>query len=151
VPSKLHAVVPLFPTLRPVGCFRDPLQIVEGRSCRPCVIVQTSAYPLLCTRVPVSQRETPNILSPSYTRFLIERRQDAYTLFTPFSGIIPQFALFSLSLGIGVTIARLSQTRALPWSRRDIQVNPGPRLKEGQATVVRHYWGCSSWHPSPDP
>ncbi|KAE9380360.1 hypothetical protein N431DRAFT_129050 [Stipitochalara longipes BDJ] len=51
--------------------------------------------------------------SPSYTRFLFERRKDAYTLLIPFSRFIPQFGLYSLSLGIGAAIARLSPDRGI--------------------------------------
>jgi hypothetical protein len=46
-----------------------------------------------------------------------------------------------------------AQTGVLPWLKRHTKELPGPapRLREGQATIIRHIWRCSSLHPSVDP
>lgn len=57
------------------------------------------------------QMKLQTFFSPSYTRSLIERREDAYILLQSFNRVIPQFARYSLSLAIGATIAGLSPDR----------------------------------------
>lgn len=98
----------------PVGCIRKSPPF-WGRSCSNCVIrglLREKCFQLHpAKRSCVIPDETPNILSPSYTHSLIERRKDAYILLQSSNRAIPQFARYSLSLAIGATIAGLSPDR----------------------------------------
>jgi len=104
-----------------LGCLWRARGLFAGGSCLPTlrhrergacasengfVFIQQSLQALF-------QMKRQSFFSPSYTRFLFERRQDACTLLIPLSRFIPQFALYSLSLGIGAAIARLSPDRGV--------------------------------------
>ena len=127
VPSRWS----LYPTMLLSAASRDPHQILDGPVHQRVVPAHTASYCKVAPAVPglhclehrfafiqrglqaLFQMKRQPFFSPSYTRFLFERRQDACTLLIPLSRFIPQFALYSLSLGIGAAIARLSPDRGV--------------------------------------
>jgi hypothetical protein len=121
----------------------------SGRACPPtaslggvsglgkCLnFIQTSAH-ALC-QMKHQQPFLQSFFSSSYNRIPVERRRDAYTLFQSVCRLIPQFALCSLSLGIGATIARLSLDRGFALVERG-HPSPSPSRSTAQRGAGDNY------------